>query len=279
MKIEPLNLSFGATVTEVQLSDISAEEFATLYKAWLNYALLVFPGQFLDKAAQIEFAKRFGDLELEYAAISNVTKDGRIRGDDDVMQILKGNMDWHCDSTYMPVMAKGAVFSAHQVTEAGGETGFADMRAAFDSLSAEQQEKLRALSAYHSLHYSQAKLGHEHSKQSAYSGYGFHADEAPLRSLVKQHPETGRPSLLIGRHAYGIPDMSTDQSEQFLNELLEGACQGDRVYYHQWQAGDAVLWDNRCLLHRACPWDLTKPRVMFHTRIKGDPMTEGLAKD
>ena len=274
MDIEPLETSFGATVTGLNLKAFAEDEFTALLQAWLDYGLLIFPGQHLSKTDQIAFAKRFGSLELEYAAISNLTKDGKVRGDDDVMKVLKGNMDWHCDSTYMPVMAKGAVFSAHTVPEDGGETGFADMRAAFDVLTEETRQQVLELSAYHSLRHSQAKVGHKHSEKSEYSGYGFHDGEVPLRSLVKVHPDTNRASLVIGRHAYGIPGLSEAESEALLTGLLDDACQSDRVYYHHWQAGDVVLWDNRCLLHRACPWDFSEPRVMFHSRIAGDPDSE-----
>lgn len=274
MNIQSLPATFGATVTDLQLADLGDDEFAKLYEAWLEYALLIFPGQFLTKVEQVSFAKRFGELEFDYAPISNLNKAGEVRGDDDVMQILKGNMEWHCDSTYMPVMAKGAVFSAHTVPAEGGETGWADMRAAYHALAPEKQTLLRGLKAYHSLHYSQGKLGHKHSEQGEYSGYGFHNDDTPLRSLVKEHPETGVASLLVGRHAFGIPGMSESESDALIDEINVGACQGDRVYYHRWQAGDVVVWDNRCLMHRACPWNLSEPRVMFHSRIKGDPVSD-----
>ena len=96
----------------------------------------------------------------------------------------------------------------------------------------------------------------------------------PRRPLVKTHPETGRKSLLIGRHAHNIPGMAKDESEHFLQELVAFACQPPRVYHHDWTPGDAVVWDNRCLLHQATPWDMTQPRVMWHSRIAGDPRSE-----
>ena len=95
-----------------------------------------------------------------------------------------------------------------------------------------------------------------------------------MRPLVKIHPETGRPSLIIGRHAYGIPGMDPEDSERLLDQLVEAACQAPRTYHHTWSAGDAVVWDNRCLLHRACPWDMNEPRIMYHARIAGNPETE-----
>ena len=96
----------------------------------------------------------------------------------------------------------------------------------------------------------------------------------PRRPLVKVHPETGRKSLLIGRHAHAIPGLSAAESEQLLDELVSFACQPPRTYHHRWTVGDAIIWDNRCLLHRATPWDMTQPRVMWHTRLAGDPQSE-----
>ena len=275
--VEPLDASFGAIVTGLELAHVDKATFAQLYDTWLEYALLVFPDQHLSNEDQVAFAERFGDLEFDLAPLSNVRSDGTVRAedkDDDVINILKGNMGWHHDSTYMPVQAKGAVFTAHVVPPVGGETGWADMRAAYDALDAATRNRIADLSAYHSLYYSQAKMGHKPKENSDYSGYGFHGQEPPLRPLVKVHPETGRRSLTIGRHAYGIPGLADDESTELLAELVEYACQAPRIYHHAWSAGDAVVWDNRCLMHQACPWDMSQPRIMYHARIAGDHATE-----
>jgi alpha-ketoglutarate-dependent taurine dioxygenase len=273
--VQPLDATFGAIVTDLKLASLDDATWSDLHNTWLQYALLIFPDQFLKRDEQIAFAKRFGPLEFEMAAISNVKTDGTLIDENsDLMKVLKGNMGWHCDSTYMPVQAKGAVFSAEVVTKSGGQTGWADMRAAYDALDNDLRAKVENLTAYHSLYYSQAKLGHFPKKGSAYSGYGFHDGPVPLRPLVKVHPETGRKSLVIGRHAHNIPGMDTNESERFLQELVDFACRPPRVYHHDWKAGDAVIWDNRCLLHQATPWDMREPRIMWHSRIAGDPMTE-----
>jgi alpha-ketoglutarate-dependent taurine dioxygenase len=277
LRIEPLEAStFGAVVTGVSLAGLNDRTWDRLHGAWLELALLVFPGQHLSHADQLAFARRFGEIELlggrEIVPVSNVAPDGNFRDEsDDGMKIIKGNMGWHCDSTYMPLQAKGAVFTAEVVPSSGGETGWADMRAAYDALDSERRAQVHRLAAHHSLYYSQSKVGHS---PAAGSGYGFHDDDPPLRPLVKVHPETGRRSLLIGRHAYDIPGMDADESERFLTELVEWACRPPRVYHHRWTPGDAVLWDNRCLLHRSRPWDLTEPRIMWHSRIAGDPESE-----
>ena len=282
LDLEPLDATFGAVVRGVKLASIDEPTWHALHAAWLQYALLIFPEQHLQRDQQIAFAKRFGPLEFDMAAISNVRANGTLRREadnDDVVKVLKGNMGWHADSTYMPVQAKGAVFSAEVVPSAGGQTGFADMRAAYDALDDATREKVDRLQAYHSLHYSQSKLGHQHQQGSAYSGYGFHEGPVPLRPLVKTHPDTGRKSLLIGRHAHAIPGMDPAESEQFLDSLIEFACQPPRVYHHDWAPGDTVIWDNRCLLHRATPWDMTEPRVMWHSRLAGHPVSEAALAD
>lgn len=280
-EIEPLaGVSFGAVVRGLKLTALDDADWRRLHASWLQYGLLIFPAQFLSRDEQITFAKRFGPLEFEMAAISNVRKDGSLRRDeenDDVVKVLKGNMGWHADSTYMPVQAKGAVFSAEVVPKSGGHTGFCDMRAAYEALDAATRERIETLSARHSLYYSQSKIGHRVEKPGQagdYSGYGFHSGPVPLRSLVKVHPETGRKSLAVGRHAHAIPGMSESESEAFIQQLIDFACQPPRVYHHDWRAGDTVVWDNRCLLHRATPWDFNEPRIMWHTRLAGDPVSE-----
>jgi alpha-ketoglutarate-dependent taurine dioxygenase len=277
--VQPLpDTTFGAVVSDVELASIDDATWHDLHLEWLKYALLIFPAQHFTREQQIAFARRFGPLEFEMTALSNVKDDGTLRleeDNDDRMKILKGNMGWHMDSTYMPVQAKGAVFCAEIVPTIGGHTGFADMRAAYDALDDETRARVEALSAYHSLHYSQGKLGHDTRKSDGeYSGYGFHDLGAMRRPLVKIHPETGRKNLLIGRHAHNIPGMEAAESERFLRELVAFACQPPRIYHHDWRPGDAVLWDNRCLMHQATPWDMKQPRVMWHSRIAGDPASE-----
>jgi alpha-ketoglutarate-dependent taurine dioxygenase len=277
--IEPISTAFGAVITNVNLAQLDETAWDEIYAAFLQYAVLVFPAQHMDAVAQDTFARRFGEVEQlspkqkeANVAIANTKPDGTLAQPDEYQyQILKGNEGWHTDSTYMPLASKAAMLTAVVLPDQGGETEFADMRAAWDALPAQLQKQLETLSAYHSLYYSQAKAGFVHKTDNY---YGLHDKGAPLRPLVKEHPETGRKSLYIGRHAYGIPGMSEQDSERLLAELLDGACQPPRIYRHQWQVGDTVVWDNRCALHRACPYDRNQPRVMRGSRISGDPATE-----
>ena len=239
--------------------------------------MLIFPGQHLSAAAQTAFAERFGNIEhlvadRKIVPISNRRADGTLLSDHEHgMQIMMGNEGWHTDSSYMRVSAKASVLSAHVVPTHGGETEWADMRAAYDALDDAMRARIAGLSAYHSLRYSQARIGHV---AAVGSSYGFHDEQPPLRPLVKIHPETGRAALYIGRHAYGIPGLDPDESEALLDDLVAFACRAPRVHAHSWTPGDVVIWDNRCVLHRARPYDHREARVMMHVRVAGEPATE-----
>ena len=278
LDLEPLDATFGVVVHGVRLRALDDDTARALHQAWIDHALLIFHEQSLTRAEQDSFALRFGDLEFKAAPITNYDGTGKIYSDpvEDVVKSLRGNEGWHHDSTYMPVQAKGAVFSAEVVPTEGAATGFADMRAAYDALDDSTRYLVDDLCAYHSQHYSQGRVGLLPSKNAAggYDQYGDHDLEPPLRPLVKVHPDTGRRNLLIGRHAYNIVGMSPEESEKLLDELAEFACQPPRTYHHQWTVGDVVLWDNRRLMHRATPFDMTQRRRMWHTRIAGNPDTE-----
>lgn len=139
------------------------------------------------------------------------------------------------------------------------------------ALDEKTQARLEALSAYHSLYYSQEQAGYTHKTDNL---YGFHDKGAPLRPIVKTHPETGRKSIYTGRHAYGIPGMSEEESATLLRGLIEEGCQPPRTYQHSWEIGDLVVWDNRCLFHRARPYDTNQPRALRASRIAGEPESE-----
>ena len=277
--ITPLDATLGATITDLSLADMDDETWHAVEDAFHEYALLIFPGQNLSEPEQIDFAKRFGAIEhlrpdpkAEAVSISNVKPDGSVMGPEEHRyQVLRGNEGWHTDSSYMPLAAKASVLSAQIVPSWGGETAWADMRAAYDALDDARKQQIADVSAYHSLYHSQAKIGHM-GKTGA--SYGFHTKGAPLRPLVKTHPVTGRKSLFIGRHAYRIPGMSDEEAKALLDELLDFACRPPRTHAHAWQPGDVVIWDNRCVLHEARPYDYKEPRVMRHTRVAGEPESE-----
>lgn len=277
LQIEPTSATLGAVVTGIELASLDDADWPALLAAFHEYALLVFPGQHLAADAQVTFARRFGEIEqlapgVDSVTLSNRRPDGALMRDDEAnMRILLGNEGWHTDSSYMAVSSTASVLSARVVPSSGAATEWADMRAAYDALDAAACERIGGLSAYHSLYYSQARIGYVGERGTS---YGFHDGAPPLRRLVKTHPVTGRRALYIGRHAYGIPGLAAHQSEALLDELTTFACCPPRTWLHAWQPGDVAIWDNRCLLHRAHPYDHGELRVMLHTRIAGDRRTE-----
>ena len=279
MHVQPTGATCGAVVTDVRLAALDDATWAALYREFLEYGLLIFPDQHLTEDQQAIFAARFGLTEQLHpkqtganVAISNVKADGSTAQEGEYQyMVLRGNEGWHTDSTYMPLASKVAMLTAIELPPDAGETEFADMRAAYDALSDEMKAMLEPLIAHHSLYHSQAKAGFE---QQTDNRYGLHDKGAPLRHVIKTHPETGRKSLYTGRHAYNIVGMAPEDSEQLLDRLLEEACQPPRVYRHTWQVGDTVVWDNRCMMHRARPYDPSHARVLRGTRISGDAASE-----
>jgi alpha-ketoglutarate-dependent taurine dioxygenase len=277
MKTEKLEPTLGAVIRELNLCALTSAEWDKIYQQFLEHAVLIFPEQHLSKKEQEGFAIRFGEIEhltegAKTTAITNKTPKGVFYDvDSEWTKLLKGNEGWHTDSSYMSLTAKSSILSAHVVPEKGGETQWADMRSAYDELDDRTKKQVENLSASHSYFHSQAKIGH-HVKVGA--NYGFVDGEAPVHPIVKIHPETGRPALFIGRHACKIPELSEQASESLLDHLMSLSCQSPRILTHTWNKGDLVVWDNRCVLHRARPYPPNQERLMLHTRIKGDRVSE-----
>lgn len=293
MRIEQVTPGFVAEVHDVDLADLSDDAWPDLEAAFLQYGVLIFHDQYLPQDAQARFARRFGALEMSddqgyqvirkagvgkpmIVAISNVDEEGRHITDPSHPQIksMGGNEGWHSDSSYKPVAAKVSVLAALEVPATGGATGFADMRAAYDELTDAQKEEFETLTVWHSYVYSQARNE---------TGERPDADPLTMRGanhpLINHHPETSRPSLFVGRHASRVREMELKDGQELLDRLLAEACRPPRLYLHSWKPGDVIVWDNRCVLHRASEWSLAERRVLRHVRVGGDPDNLGLNPD
>lgn len=279
MQFERTEATLGAYVYDVDLADLSVSDWKEIHAAFLEHAVLIFPEANVNTSQQITFSERFGKIEIltgnpliKSLYVCNVDTKGNVLPlDDDNFRIVRGNEYWHTDSSYMPVSAKASCISALTIPDGGGETCWADMRSAYSELNSEIKKEIATLSAYHSFYYSQDVLG---QKVEVGSRYGFHNKGCPLRPLVKMHPETHTKALYIGRHAFRIPGIEDEEARDLLDRLKEHACHQSRVFEHSWTAGDVAIWDNRCVMHKVRPYDYTKPRIMRHTRIAGDPRTE-----
>ena len=280
IEVVPSSATLGATVHGVALARISDAEWRVLLDAFHTYGVLVLPDQHLCNDDQIAFSRRLGVLEPvgrtaangppDIVRISNLDADGSVDADPGsaAMRLLIGNMDWHADSSFRVPPARASMLSCERPASTGGETEFADMRAAHDALPEDQRRLLEGRLVTHSYLYSQGTVGGLDSLNfTAEQRAGMGPTERPV---IDVHPVTGRPSLCIGRHAYRLSGMPDDDAQALLDQLLSAACRPPRVLVHRWRAGDLVWWDNRCVLHRARPWDYAEPRLMWHTRIAGE---------
>ena len=228
-----------------------------------KYAVLVFHGQDITDDQQKDFSLNFGDLERpdsvsnitkdedrrlgpDIADISNLTKENKVYGGADRQRLFNlGNMLWHSDSSFRAVPAKYSLLSGRIIPATGGNTEFADMRAAYDALDDEMKALIEDLVCEHSLLFSRGSLGFD--ELSAQEKAGFR----PARQrLVRTHPVTGRKSLYLSAHAGTILGWQTPEARILLRELTEQATQREFVYSHKWRQFDLVMWDNRQVMHR-----------------------------
>ena len=277
---------FGAVVGGIDLSQPLADaDFKRILDTFNQHALLVFPAQRLDDDTQTAFSARFGPLEMrptelrsqqrnpdmraEVNDLSNVDKDNNLlRPGDDRALAYEGNMLWHTDSSYKTVPATASLLSAREIPPEGGETEFADMRAAWDALLEEKRRSLEGLVAEHSAVYSRKLVGFIYAPDEQA------ALPPALQPLMRTHPVTGRKSIYVASHASHIIGWPAEKGRALLDELTEFATQPQFVYQHRWGAGDLVMWDNRCTLHRLRPWDVARyKRVMRRTTVAGNGPT------
>jgi alpha-ketoglutarate-dependent 2,4-dichlorophenoxyacetate dioxygenase len=278
---------FAGEVSGVDLTKkLSRDEAAAIDAGMDQYAVLVFHDQKITDEQQVAFSRNFGEIELavssnitkpeerrlslELADISNLDKGNKLLARDDRQRMFNlGNQLWHSDSSFRAVPAKYSLLSARAVPSWGGNTEFADMRAAYDALDERTKAEIEDLVCEHSLIYSRGTLGFAE----------FTPDELatfkPVRQrLVRTHPVTGRKSLFLSSHAGTIVGWPVPESRAFLRDLVEHATQRQFVYAHQWRANDLVMWDNRQTMHRARRYPETQEvRDMRRTTIAGDGPT------
>jgi alpha-ketoglutarate-dependent 2,4-dichlorophenoxyacetate dioxygenase len=250
-----------------------------------RYAVLVFHDQRLTDAQQMAFTRHFGSLEeargnnitrpedrrlpVGMNDVSNLGRDGAPLERESRQRLFNlGNMLWHSDSSFRAVPAKYSLLSARVVNPVGGNTEFADMRAAYDALDAATRALIEDLVCEHSLMYSRGSLGFLDYTEEERAMF------RPVRQrLVRTHPVTGRKSLYLSSHAGAIAGMPMPEARLLLRDLTEHATQARFVYVHRWRPWDLVMWDNRQVMHRVRRYDEGQPRDMRRTTVAGDGPT------
>lgn len=241
-----------------------------------RYAVLVFRDQPLSEGAQIALARSFGPLNAglrkatgaptrfqydEIIDISNVAQDGEVLARNDAKLVgAIANQLWHSDSSFQGAPIAYSMLSAVAVPAEGGETEFADLRAAYDALSTNIKREIADLVARHSAFHSRFLLGDD--RYTAEQRKVFPAVDWPL---VRMHPGSKRKVLFVGAHCTEILGMTVPEGRMFLADLIEHATQRQFVHRHEWRSGDLVMWDNRCTLHRGRRYDLSQRRDLRRT--------------
>jgi alpha-ketoglutarate-dependent 2,4-dichlorophenoxyacetate dioxygenase len=292
-KGRPMSISFeaiqpaiGARVSGVDLTKpLSRAEAEKIEAAMDRFAILVFHDQPITDEQQQAFTLNFGPIEnarggnitkpedARLAAgmndVSNLGKDGKPLPKDSRQHLFNiGNMLWHSDSSFRTIPAKYSILSARVVNPVGGNTEFANMRAAYDALDDQAKAEVDDLICEHSLMYSRGSLGFleytEHEKGMF----------RPVRQrLVRSHPSTGAKSLFLSSHAGAIVGMAMPAARILLRDLTEHATQPQFVYVHKWRPGDLVMWDNQQTMHRVRRYDESQPRDMRRTTVAGAAAT------
>ncbi len=280
---------FAAEVGGVDLKrPVGDEDFAAIQRAIDRQGVLVFRDQMLTDVAQVAFSRRFGPLELdvgrhgsvpaqrpEVSYITNTDAEGnKLPSDARRVVNARGNEAWHTDSSFKVIPPKYSLLCGLEVPDSGGDTEFADLRAAYDDWPGSQRlgltkPDLEGLVAEHSIVYSRKVQGIEAWSDKELAQLG-----GARQLLVRVHPVTGRRCFYIASHIHGILGWPQDRALELKEELMQWSTQRKYVHVHEWRPGDLVMWDNRCVLHRGTPWDReTQRRVMHRTTVLGDAPT------
>jgi len=267
LTIYPVTDDFAAEIGDVDLAlPLPAETMARIHAAFERYAVLIFPEQRLGTDQHLDFARHFGPLEstihatrkdaklrvrAEIADVSNLGPGDTIWGRDERKRMFElANRMWHTDSSFRRVPARASLLYARSIPPVGGQTEFADARAAYDALPGDMKRRLQGMVAEHAIMYSRRKLGFD----------DFSAEESEAlppvpQAIVRRHPDTGRTSLYLASHAGRIFGMEDGEARALLEQLIAHTTQRQFVYTHRWRVHDLVMWDNRCTMHRGRPFD------------------------
>jgi alpha-ketoglutarate-dependent 2,4-dichlorophenoxyacetate dioxygenase len=279
MRFSSLHPLFAAEADAIDLARPIDRATAVEIDAAMNrYAVVVFHDQDLTQDQQLDFTRNFGPLDPgrhlavrqhrrvrpEFADVSNLDEEGRVadRNDRRILSNMATRL-WHTDSSYKKPAAKFSLLYCSAIPDWGGETEFADMRAACDALPERLRAEAESRSAEHDVHHSRTTLGFSPSSEDIAG-----AISPATWPLVRIHAGSGRELLYIGSHATHVVGLSVPEGRVLLQDLLEHATQRQFVYAHRWRPGDLVMWDNRAVLHRGRRYDLSQPRDMRRSTVE-----------
>lgn len=275
MELVPLGLGFGVEVKGVSLLDVAtdADAYKAVRDAFETHSLLVFRDQPIADDIQVAFSRAFGPLELTkvaslgansfYSRLTNIGPEGEVVPPSHrQVLIAQANALWHTDSSFKKTPALASVLTARVLPVEGGETEYTSTRLAWERLPADLQQRLKDAVATHSYANSRDQIHPDLANAEERQAL------PPVRwRLNWRNPVNDRRALYIASHAYAIDGMDDRDARQMLAQLLDETTRREFVYTHKWRKGDAVMWDNRAMLHRGRPWDYANERTMVRTTI------------
>jgi|TARA_A100001037_G_C15107783_1_gene617365 alpha-ketoglutarate-dependent 2,4-dichlorophenoxyacetate dioxygenase len=268
VEIRPLHEQFGAEVVGFDATrEMTPAEFAPIMEAFDTYSVLLFRGPVMTDKQQIALSEHFGIVQVAFKANqtggSMFSRQSNINfetneifpADHHRMTFLKANMLWHTDSSYMDCASLCSILASREVPPSGGDTEVVSTRASYERLPQALKDRIEDLKVIHSLSYARDKMD-----MSILTDEQRDAAPPVKHPLVQVNPANGKKSMLIGAHAALIDGWTEDDSRAILDELVERSTRLEDIYSHAWKHGDAIVWDNRCILHRATPFESNKYR-------------------
>ena len=276
LTIRPLSPALGAEIVGVDLSQpVSAELFKLIYQAFLDYQVLLFQGVSIPPGRQVAFARHFGEVQIhvmnQYHAnqhpelyfLSNLDEQGKPNG----KHPDRGTLHWHTDGSWRRITGQATIMYAEQVPSSGGETHFCDMYGAYEKLAGDWKNRLHTMRAIHNLDFSRTRRHGEDPMTDTQK-----REVPPVdHPVIRTHPDTGKRCMYLGDHAETIVDMDYQAGRDSVEELNQLIISPELVYEHHWQPQQLIVWDNRCLLHRATAYDTHKEkRVIRRCTVLGE---------
>jgi taurine dioxygenase len=266
----------GAEILDVTLADaISDAVFAGIHRAFLEYQVLLFPAQDVPPERQVALARRFGEVQIhvmnqyhadgypELYRLSNLDADGKPNG----RHPDKGTLAWHTDGSWRRRTGQATIIYGEVMPRRGGETHFCDMYGAYERLDSAWKQRIANLRAVHNLDFSRNRRHGEDPMTDEQR----RATPPVDHPVVRTHPQTKRKCLFLGDHAESIVGMPYEEGRALIDELNALAPHPDLTYEHRWQPGQLLVWDNRCTMHRATPYDpVSEGRVIRRCTVLGD---------
>jgi taurine dioxygenase len=266
----------GAEILDVTLADaISDAVFAGIHRAFLEYQVLLFPAQDVPPERQVALARRFGEVQIhvmnqyhadgypELYRLSNLDAEGKPNG----RHPDKGTLAWHTDGSWRRRTGQATIIYGEVMPRRGGETHFCDMYGAYERLDSAWKRRIANLRAVHNLDFSRNRRHGEDPMTDEQR----RATPPVDHPVVRTHPQTKRKCLFLGDHAESIVGMPYEEGRALIDELNALAPHPDLTYEHRWQPGQLLVWDNRCTMHRATPYDpVSEGRVIRRCTVLGD---------